>query len=494
MAQANKMPYNLEAEQSVLGCVLIDQVVQSDILNSLKVEDFLVESHKIIFEAMREVYVSNVPVDFVTLTDLMQKNATLEKAGGINYISDLTRVVPSSANFNQYVDIVKRDSNLRKLITGSNVIIKEATQSSDDKQTLQLAEKIIFDISENNDRHGLESLSGYLQPVIDKFELLEKDKDYFLGIKTGFYKLDYITNGLHKGNLIILAARPSIGKTTLAMNIAEHVAIQQKGIVAVFALEMTKAELAQRMLCSVGNVKMDDALKGKLSQTDPDSYKRLWEAQKTLDQAKIFVDESTEVTPQDILSKCRRMKIKEGGLDLIIVDHIQLMQSAIRSDNRQQEVTEISRGLKMIAKELEVPVIALSQLSRQVTSRKGGKPVLSDLRESGAIEQDADLVMFIHRPDKDADPEDVKKAKPNGAELIIAKNRNGTCGEVDLIFKGEYVKYVSATNFSGEPPREFGKKVERDQPYVEEYDGYEPLDDIDSLQAPDEDDDDSIFD
>lgn len=486
MAKNNAMPYNLEAEQSILGCILIDQVVQPDIITSLKVDDFLVESHRLIFEAIQDVYNSNVPVDLVTLSDILQKNAVLEKVGGILYLTELTRIIPSSANFSQYLDIVKRDGVLRRLITGSNKIIEDATQSLDSKKSLSFAEQTIFDISEDNQKHGLDRLSAYAQPVIEMFEQIEKNKDYFIGLKTGFYRLDYMTNGLHKGNLIILAARPSVGKTTLAMNIVEHIAIKEKKVVAVFALEMTKQELAQRMLCSVGNVSMDDALKGKLTDKDPKSYKRLWDAQKQIDEAKIFVDESSQVTPQDILSKCRRLKLRHG-LDLIVVDHIQLMDSAKKNvESRQQQVTDISRGLKMIAKELDVPVIALSQLSRQVTSRKGGKPVLSDLRESGAIEQDADLVLFIHRPDKDADPEDVKKAKPNLTELIIAKNRNGTCGEIELIFKGEYVKFVSSTNYSGEAP-EYGnnniQKVEVDALYDDDDDF-----DVNDLVPPDEDD------
>ncbi len=498
MAKTNAMPYSLEAEQSVLGCIIIDQVVQPDIITALKVDDFLVESHKLIFEAIRDVYSSNVPVDLVTLSDVMQKNATLEKAGGISYLTELTRVIPSSANFTQYLDIVKRDGILRRLITGSNKIIEDASNSLDSRKSLSFAEQTIFDISDDNDKRGLEKLNLFFQPVIDKFEKLEKDKNFSTGLKTGFARLDYMTNGLHKGNLIILAARPSVGKTTLAMNIVENVAIHNDAVCAVFALEMTKEELAQRMLCSVGNVKMDDALKGKLSSTDPESYSKLWDAQKLLDNAKIFVDESSQVTPQDILSKCRRLKLRHG-LDLIVVDHIQLMDTAKKNlDSRQQQVTDISRGLKMIAKELDVPVIALSQLSRQVTGRKGGKPVLSDLRESGAIEQDADLVMFIHRPDKDADYDPKKDdGERNRAELIIAKNRNGTCGEVALKFKGEYVKFVSAANENDEKAANKANYKKKEKNNDDDGQGNDDgdLDDVNNLEPPTEDDDaDPIYD
>lgn len=477
MAKTNAMPYNLEAEQSILGCILIDQLVQTEIIPVLKDFDFLVQSHKLIYDSILEVYNKNVPVDLVTLADVMQKNATLDKAGGIAYLTDLTRIVPSSANYAQYLDIVKRDGVLRRLINGSNKIIEDATNSLDSRKSLSYAEKTIFDISQENERHGLERLDLFVEPVIEKFERLEKDKNYSLGLKTHFERLDYMTNGFHKGNLIILAARPSIGKTTLAMNFVENCARYENAVCAVFALEMTKDELAQRMLCSVANVKMDEALKGKLTSTSPDAYKKLWDAKKILSKTKIFVDESSEVTPQDILTKCRRLKMRHG-LDLVVVDHIQLMQSSKKHESRQQEVTEISRSLKMIAKELEVPVIALSQLSRQVTSRKGGKPVLSDLRESGAIEQDADLVLFIHRGDKDAMPGEAEKAVPNSAEIIIAKNRNGTCGEIPLKFKGEYVKFVQVTNLE-EPGH--GDRETRSSAATEEesYVDLEPVSDAD---------------
>ena len=392
MPKSNKMPYNLEAEQSVLGCILIDQTVQTDIAAELHESDFLVESHKKIITAIKDIAATNKPVDLVTLADLMQKNGTLEDAGGIAYLTELTRTVPSSANYRQYLDIVLRDGVLRRLINSSNAIIEDAMTSIDSQKSLTQAEKLIFDISESNERKGLEKIGGYFQPVLDRFEKLEKDKSFFTGLKTGFTRLDFLTNGLHKGNLVIIAARPSVGKTTFVMNIVENLAMKQDAAVAVFALEMTREELAQRMLCSVANVRMDDALKGRLTEKDPESLKRLWEAQKLLNNAKIYVDESSMVTPTDILSKCRRMKMRYG-LDMIVVDHIQLMNSAKKGvESRQQEVTDISRNLKMIAKELDVPVVALSQLSRQSTGRKDGRPILSDLRESGAIEQDADLV------------------------------------------------------------------------------------------------------
>ena len=496
MPKSNKMPYNLEAEQSVLGCILIDQTVQTDIAAELHESDFLVESHKKIITAIKDIAATNKPVDLVTLADLMQKNGTLEDAGGIAYLTELTRTVPSSANYRQYLDIVLRDGVLRRLINSSNAIIEDAMTSIDSQKSLTQAEKLIFDISESNERKGLEKIGGYFQPVLDRFEKLEKDKSFFTGLKTGFTRLDFLTNGLHKGNLVIIAARPSVGKTTFVMNIVENLAMKQDAAVAVFALEMTREELAQRMLCSVANVRMDDALKGKLTEKDPESLKRLWEAQKLLNNAKIYVDESSMVTPTDILSKCRRMKMRYG-LDMIVVDHIQLMNSAKKGvESRQQEVTDISRNLKMIAKELDVPVVALSQLSRQSTGRKDGRPILSDLRESGAIEQDADLVIFLHKPDMVEGPKEGQGNKPMETDVIVAKNRNGMIDSFKVLFKGEFVKFVNMTGYEGRPTpptAEDRRREEADAPRAEE--SYSSLDEseLSSLSSAIPEDDEDVF-
>lgn len=501
---ANSMPYNLEAEQSILACILLGQAVQMDIIAQLKEDNFLVASHKTIFSFMKEIIADNKPVDLVTLSDILQKNGKLESIGGVAYLSELTKIIPSSANYEQYLAIVSRDGVLRRLITSSNLIIEDATKSTDSANSLAYAEKLIYDIRDVDEKHNLERLGevrsnkvdgkeqnqSYFDDVLNKFEKLQKDKNYFTGIKTGFTQLDYVTNGLHKGNLVILAARPSVGKTTLAMNIVENVALKENAVCAVFELEMTKVELAQRMLCSVGEVPMDAAVKGKLDEKDEFGFKKLWQAKKRLSDTKIYVDESSNVTPQDILNRARRLKMRQGGrLDLIVVDHLQLMQSAKKAESRQQEVTEISRNLKMIAKELECPVIALSQLSRQIAQRKGGKPVLSDLRESGAIEQDADLVIFLHKPDADSG----NRPAVQSTDIIIAKNRNGVCTEFPLIFKGDYCKFVNPTNFSGEPPAYDGKFITNDDaaPEVEPY----TKEDLDSLEkfAPEEGEDDDVF-
>lgn len=440
--KVNALPYNLEAEQSVLGAILIDMELQFDIVSKLKENDFYLESHKLIFTSMSSIINKNKPVDVVTLSDDMEKCATLDKAGGIDYITELARTTPSAANYQYYLDIVKRDSTLRKLIRSADSIVKEAQSSNDYMKSVAFAEKSVYDISEELDTSTLSNITAEFSGILKKYENIQKDKNYFQGLKTGFTGLDELTNGFHSGNLIILAARPSIGKTTFAMNIVENMAIREKAVCAIFALEMTKEELAQRMLCSVSNVSNQDALKGKL---EDDDWQKLWEAQKVLADSKIYVDDTSMTTCPEILSKCRRLKSREGKLDLIVVDHIQLMNAVKSSDSRQQEVTEISRGLKMIAKELEVPVLALSQLSRLVTGRKGMRPMLSDLRESGAIEQDADIVMFIHRPDLAAEDKEVEqgKVKKNVAEIILAKNRAGECNSFELLFKGERSKFIN---------------------------------------------------
>ncbi len=440
--KSNVMPYNLEAEQSVLGSILIDQELQYEIISKLKENDFYLESHKLVFDAMYKITSANVPVDFVTLSDMMEKSATLEKAGGIDYLTVLARITPSAANYEYYLEIVKRDSTLRRLIRSAEDIIKEAKNSSDFVRSVSFAEKKIYDISEDLDNTTLTNINTAFSGILEKFENIQKDKNYLQGLKTGFTGLDNLTNGFKPGNLVILAARPSIGKSTLAMNIVENVALRENAVCAVFALEMTVAELAQRVMCSVSKVSNQDALKGKLQDED---WQKLWQAQKVLTPTNIFVDDTSMTTCPEILSKCRRLKSRLGRLDLIVVDHIQLMNAVKSSDSRQQEITEISRGLKMIAKELSVPVLALSQLSRLVTGRKGQKPVLSDLRESGAIEQDADIVMFIHRPDLAAEEKELEqgKVKKNVAEIILAKNRAGACDSFELIFQGEKSKFIN---------------------------------------------------
>lgn len=507
MAQVtNVLPYSLEAEQSVLGSILIDREVQFEIASKLKTEDFYVEAHKIIFSAMFDVLSDGKPIDIVTLIDVLNKTPStkhqakgnvnqelinnadkktmLEKIGGIDYLTELSTITPSSANYQYYLEIVKRDSVLRKLIRCSDAISVDAKSSDNGSKSVAYAEKLIYDISEQLDTSSLTSVNENVDQVLNTYQKIQSDKNYLQGLHTGFTAFDDLTNGLHKGNLIILAARPSVGKTTLAMNIVENVAVRHNAVCAVFALEMTKTELTERMLCSIGGVSGQKAKKGKL---DSDEWKKLWDAQKILNKTKIFIDDTSMTTIPDILSKCRRLKSIQGGkLDLIVVDHIQLMNTVKSGDNRQAEITEISRGLKMIAKELEVPVIALSQLNRASETGKR-KPQLSDLRESGAIEQDADIVMFIHRPDRaSTEDNDIKPLNRAEAEIILAKNRSGACESFKLLFKGEQTKFVNIVYNEPDAPHYMTEpKQPKNQPVDDGFDdipvGEPPLESDESI-------------
>ncbi len=431
------MPHSIEAEQSVLGSVLIDCEASPFIISSLSEEDFYSNNHKIIFSKMNELYKENKPIDFITLTDLLENAGKLDDVGGIDYITLLTNVVPSAVNYKQYISIVKRDSLFRKLILGGQKIIENAYEASDDRVALKFAEKQIFDIAEKQDLSSLEHIDNALKEVIEKLNKIAKDPSSLRGLSTGLDDLDSITNGLQNSDLILLAARPGVGKTSLAMNIVNNVAIKSKKNCAIFSLEMPKTQIAQRSMCSIGGVSMEKALKGQLSV---DEWTALVKASKKLSEANIFIDDSSINDPNDILSKCRRLK-REKGLDLVMIDYLQLMRADKNSsfDNKVLEVGEITRSLKIAARELDVPIILLSQLSRAVESRKGDhRPVLSDLRDSGSIEQDADIVMFIYKPDM---YNDVITEESDVAELIIAKHRNGPLGTVKLRWIGETTSF-----------------------------------------------------
>ena len=432
------MPHSLEAEQAVLGCLLIDNECSINIMSKLKSDDFYTESHQNIFEVMETLYQTNVPIDFVTVTEALESRNLLESVGGLEYITSLTNIVPSAVNHAHYVEIVKKNSVLRKLIHSGQTIIENAYESENARDSISFAEKSVFDIAQNEDVSSLEHIGGALKAVIDKFDAIAKDPSSVNGMPTGFKALDDILNGLHNSDLLLLAARPGVGKTSLAMNIVNNVAINQKKKCAIFSLEMPKIQLAQRSLCSVACVSMGKALKG---QIDMDEWKSLWQANKKLAEAGIYVDDSSMNTPSDILSKCRRLK-REQGLDLIMIDYLQLMNAGSKSKdaNRQQEISEITRYLKIAAKELDVPIILLSQLSRAVEGRKDHRPMLSDLRESGAIEQDADIVIFIYKPDLYNDV--VSDDEPGVCEVIIAKHRNGSVGTVKLRWYGEYTTFM----------------------------------------------------
>lgn len=442
MADYKIMPHNIEAEQAVLGCILIDMQAQADILGILKEIDFYSQAHRDIFSSMVKIYQASKPVDFVTLSDQLERDKILDKVGGIEYITTLTNVVPSAANFKYYCDIVKSDSLRRKLISSGQKIIEDAYENDDKDKCLQFAEKEIFEISEKQERSALEHVgapNGAVKHVIDKFDQIAKDPTSIKGIPTGFKDFDKITNGLQNSDLILLAARPGVGKTSFSMNILVNAATEHGKKCAIFSLEMSREQLMQRAICSLAKVSMAKALNGTM---DAEEWKRIWTATKKLEQSGLYVDDSSLTTPADVLTKCRRLKAKEN-IDLIMIDYIQLMSSGSNKKdlNRQNEVSEISRNLKITAKELNVPIIALSQLSRGVESRPDHRPMLSDLRDSGAIEQDADIVLFLYNPEKynDVPQED----EPGTVELIIAKHRNGRTGTVKLRWIGEYTTFVN---------------------------------------------------
>ena len=439
----NVLPNNLDAEQALLGCMLIDNQILSDVLEKLSEEDFYQESHQFILSAMKLVYLEHKPLDLVTLADKLETEGKLEKSGGLSYLTELTQVTPSSANYNHYFDIVRRDSINRKLIRASREIIKFAQTSDDNLKSVQYAEELVYDISKTNDSSSVKDIreSDGIDLVLQKFQMLSDDKDAFRGVQTGLIKLDRLTNGLQKSDLIVLAARPGMGKTSLAMNIVENAALNNGKVCAVFSLEMPEVQIIQRLMCGFAGVSMSSALSGKLDSND---WKKLTKASEKMRKSRIYIDDSSRVTPAEILSKCRRIKSKNNGqLDLIMIDYIQLMSSGKKGaeQNRTQEVADITRELKIMAKELDVPVIALSQLRRMQSK----EPQLSDLRESGAIEQDADIVMFINRPDVGATDEELKKGNivKGMADLIVAKHRNGGLDRIKLRFKGELTKFVN---------------------------------------------------
>ena len=436
-----EMPHSIEAEQALLGCIILEPRIQVEIVSDLNEEDFYAPSHKIVFSAINELVKNNKVVDMVILSDVLEESGDLEQIGGIEYLAVLADYMPSTANYKSYFDIVKNDSMRRKLIVGASKIIEDSRTTSDSSASLAKAEKEIYDISVKADTSEMVKISSILPDVMANIDEISKGNAAKRGIKTGFHDVDNVLNGLHKGNLIILAARPGVGKTSFAMNIVTNFALQGLSC-AVFSLEMSKEELGQRMICSVAGVSSDMVNKGKLGKTE---WVKLERARKIIANSNIFIDDSAIITPQQIQSKCRRLKSK-FGLDLIMVDYIQLMTSQLKNKdaNRQQEITEISRNLKILAKEINVPVLALSQLSRAVEQRKG-RPIMSDLRESGAIEQDADIVMFIHRPDLHATEKEQQegKVKPNVAEIIIEKNRHGEKRTINLYFKGSTTTFLN---------------------------------------------------
>ena len=426
-------PQSIEAEKSVLGSMMIDKNVIAQAVEILSAEDFYRDEHKYIFKSIVEMYQRDEPIDEITLLEHLKSTDRLEKSGGISYITEIGSSVLTTANVKSYIKIVEYKATLRKLIDSSTKIIESCYNNQDDvEKVIDVAEQKIFDLAEKKSSSDFEPLSDILERGFEQIETLFNNKGEVTGVGSGFKDLDDLTSGFQKGDMILIAARPSMGKTTFALNIAEHAALREGKSVVIFSLEMSKEQLAYKLLCSEANVDMLKLRTGNLEDKDWENIAR---ASGPLSSAKIYIDDTAGVSIMEMRSKCRRLKI-EYGIDLILIDYLQLM-SGSGEESRQQEVSEISRNIKAIAKEMQCPVIALSQLSRAPEQRADHRPMLSDLRESGSIEQDADLVMFLYR-DEYYNKETEEK---NVAECIIAKQRNGPVGNVKLAWIGQFSKF-----------------------------------------------------
>jgi replicative DNA helicase len=429
-------PQSIESEQAVLGAILIDGEALLVVMERLTPEDFYRAAHQRIYEAMLRLNDENEPIDLVTLTANLQNFKLLEEVGGVGYLTELANAVPTASNVGYYAQILEEKAMLRRLIRAATNIVSSGYASADDvNQLISDAEQKILEIS-NRRGDGFISIRDVLMDVFERVEFLFNHKGGTTGIPSGFPDLDKMTSGFQRSDLIIVAARPSVGKTAFALNIAQNVGVRAKESVAIFSLEMSATQLVQRMICAEANV---DAGRMRTGYLEADDWEKLTMAIGSLSEAEIYIDDSPSITVADIRAKCRRLK-KERGLGMILIDYLQLIHGrGHSSDNRQQEVSEISRTLKAIARELEVPVIALSQLSRGVEQRQDKRPLMSDLRESGSIEQDADIVAFLYRDDY-YNPETEKK---NIIEIIISKQRNGPTGTVELVFLKNFNKFVS---------------------------------------------------
>ncbi|WP_019004963.1 replicative DNA helicase [Cohnella laeviribosi] len=438
-------PQNLEAEQAVLGAILLESEALITAMERLKAEDFYSVAHQRIFEAMIDLNEENEPLDLITLTALLQDRGQLEEIGGVSYLAKLANAVPTAANVDYYAQIVEEKSMLRRLIRTATQIVSSGYTAEDDVGALlNEAEQRIMELSNRRAAHGFVSIRDVLMDVFERVEFLYNHKGGTTGIPSGFPDLDKMTSGFQRSDLIIVAARPSVGKTAFALNIAQNVAVRAGETVAIFSLEMSASQLVSRMICAESNV---DAGRMRTGYLEGDDWEKLSMAIGALSEAQIYIDDTPGITVADIRAKCRRLK-KEKGLGMIVIDYLQLIQGRGKpGENRQQEVSEISRTLKQIARELEVPVIALSQLSRGVEQRQDKRPMMSDLRESGSIEQDADIVAFLYRDDYyNQDTE-----KKNIIEIIIAKQRNGPVGTVELVFLKNFNKFVSLDRTHGDP-------------------------------------------
>lgn len=436
----NVPPQNIEAEQSVIGAVLLENEALAKALEILRPADFYYESHRQIFQCMIELFEKSEPTDLITITEILKRKNKLEEAGGASYLADLSEKIPTSANIEYYAKIVKEKAVLRNLIHSATEIVSKASAAHENvEDILDFSEKTIFNISEYQIKPSFYPLKEIIKSSFKDIEKLYEKKQLITGVPTGFTDLDEMTSGFQPSDLIIIAGRPSMGKTALSLNIAQHASYEAKVPVAIFSLEMSKEQLALRMMCSEARVDNHKVRSGHIAYSE---WGKLSMGAGKLADTKIFIDDTPGITVLEIRAKARRLK-SEHELGMVIIDYLQLMSSSrTRTDNREQEISEISRSFKALAKELRVPVVALSQLNRRVEDRTDKRPHMADLRESGAIEQDADVILFIFREEfYHPDSEEAK----GRAEIIIGKQRNGPTGTVPLTFIKEYTRFEDYT-------------------------------------------------
>ena len=430
-------PHSIEAEQAVLGGIFLNKEAWDKVAEHVNEDDFYRKDHRIIFRAISKLSNEGQPCDIVTVTEWLESHQLLDEAGGMSSIASLAENTPSAMNIKSYADIIRKRSILRQLISATSNINDTVfnPQGRSSEEILELAEQLVFDIAEQEERsnQSYQNISAFTQPVMNRIQELKESDSPITGIATGFSDLDYKTGGFQRSDLVIIAGRPSMGKTALAVNIAENTAIKAKLSVAIFSMEMPAEQLTMRMMSSLASL---DQHKVRTGDLDGEDFTQLHSTVNLLSDTKMFIDDTPALTPAELRAKCRRIS-REHGLDLVVVDYLQLMQVAGTAENRATEISEISRSLKAMAKELNIPVVALSQLNRSVESRQDKRPVMSDLRESGSIEQDADVIIFIYR-DEVYDQDSVDKGM---AEIILSKQRNGPIGKVKLAFRGQYTRF-----------------------------------------------------
>lgn len=438
-------PQNLEAEQAILGCMLIEKEAIATAEGLLRAEDFYKDAHRKVFQVITNLYEKGEPIDLISVTEELRGKNQLEEVGGSIYITELANCVPTAAHVEYYAKLVQSKSILRNLITTATQIAALGYQGEEEVEVLlDQAEQMIFGIAQRSNNQSFAPIKSVLIDAFERLEQIYNTAGGITGVASGFNDLDYMTSGFQPSDLVIIAARPSMGKTAFCLNIAQNIAVKNKVPVAIFSLEMSKEQLAQRMLCAEARINGQRLRNGQLQDSE---WQVLSHALSRLSEAPIFIDDTPSISVMELRAKSRRIKA-EHGLGMVIIDYLQLMQGRNKIENRQQEISEISRSLKALARELQVPVIALSQLSRAVESRINKRPQLSDLRESGAIEQDADIVSFIYRDDY-YNPESEKQ---NIAEIIIAKQRNGPVGTVELVFLKDLTRFENKNKMMSEPP------------------------------------------